>query len=362
LKFFLAQLPSARRRISRPAIPPLQSQPPRLSGDSACREPSHYFGYYNSHMPAVGKKLHHFVPKLYLRAWAPDERIFCLQDGQVTFRNLEKVGAENYFYRLNEISPEDAEFIENGIIADSPEGLRETHRFLMHAFTVPHKAKRVLEQTGKARFEEMLLVDQQIVEMNENYHTSIENLFQPLLQSMKEGDLTFLNDEEKRHAFYFGLSVQYSRTNHIKRSRELMNDEKYERYMRLANILTHIVAMNVARSLFGNHETYRVVLLDNATEIPFVTADQPAINLSAHPLNLEPPGKFELYYPLSPRKAMILAEAESRHLPREHSVSAGQAHLYNLRIAAHSYRQVYANSKSELEAVNAELGAFLSCF
>jgi hypothetical protein len=97
-------------------------------------------------MPAVGKKLHHFVWKFYLRAWASDEQLYCLQGGKVTPRNLEKVGAENYFYRLNEISPEDAEFIENLVIKDSPDGLKESHRLLLHAFTLPHFAKRKLEE------------------------------------------------------------------------------------------------------------------------------------------------------------------------------------------------------------------------
>lgn len=313
-------------------------------------------------MPSVGKKLHHFVPKFYLRAWAPDEKIFCLQDGKVTHRNLEKVGAENYFYRLNEITPEDADFIEKAIIADSPEGLKESHRFLVHALTVPHKAKRVLEQTGRENSEEMALVDQQIVEMNENFHTSIENLFQPILQSMKEGDLAFLTDQQKRHDFHFGLSVQYSRTNHVKRSHLSMKKENYERYLRIANILTHIAATNVGCSLAGDHEKYRVVLLDNTSEIPFVTADQPVINLSANPKDFKAPEKFELYYPLSPTKAMMLLELESTHLPPANSALADQAHIYNLHMATHSYMQVYANSRAELEAINAELGAFLSCF
>jgi hypothetical protein len=313
-------------------------------------------------MPSVGKKLHHFVPKFYLRAWAPDEQTLCLQGGRVTTRNLEKVAAENYFYRLKEISPEDADFIEKGIIADSPEGLRETHRFLVHAFTVPHKAKRVLEETGRATSEAMAIVDQQIVEMNENFHTSIENLFQPILLSMKEGDLTFLEDQQKRNDFYFGLSVQYARTNHVRRGRLSMKEENYERYLRIANILTHIAATNVGCSLAADHENYRVVLLDNATQIPFVTADQPVINLSANPKDFKAPEKFELYYPLSPTKAMMLVELESAHLPRADSVSAEQAHIYNLHMAAHSYMQVYANSRTELEAINAELSAFLSCF
>lgn len=325
-------------------------------------------------MASVGKKLHHFVPKFYLRAWAPKEQLFCLQSEKITPRNLEKVGAENYFYRLNEISPEDAEFIEKMIIQDSPEGLKKSHRFLVHAFTVPHIAKRKLEErirraeeSGELLEEDAIcearrLIDQQIVEMNENYHTSIEELFMPILNSMLAGDLEFLTEQEKRYQFYYGLSVQYARTNQVKGNRPWLKEQDFERYTRISNLLTHIMATNVGRSLIGDHERYRVLLLDNTTEIPFVTGDQPVINLSANPAKFDPPEKFELYYPLSPTKAMMLLELESAHLPRGSSVSSGQAHLYNLHMAAHSFRQVYSNSESELEAINLELRAFLSCF
>ncbi len=285
-----------------------------------------------------------------------------------------KVAAQNHFYRLNEISPEDAEFIENLIIKDSPAGLKESHRFLLRAFTLPHVAKRKLEERRRlieesgevvdedAFRESMAYIDRQIVEMNENYHTSIENLFQPILESMKAGALTFFDDPHQKYAFYYSLSVQYARTNHVGGASSNMKKEDFERYMRIANVLTHIMATNVGRSLIGQHEHHRIVLVDNTTDIPFATADQPVINLSASPTNFEPPAKFELYYPLSPTKAMMLLESESAHMPYSLSMSAGLVHHYNLLMAAHSFRQVYSNSKAELEAINLELPAFLSCF
>lgn len=325
-------------------------------------------------MPSVGKKLHHFVPRFYLRAWATNDKLFCLQNGKVTPRALSNVAAENYFYRLNEISPEDAEFVENLIIKDSPEGLKESHRFLVYAFTLPHIAKRKLEErmrlaeeSGETLDEEafrkgMALIEQQIIELNENYHMSIENLFQPIIEYLKAGDLTFLEDNDNKYAFYFGLSVQYNRTNHIKGSRIEMKEKDFERYMRVANLLTHIMAVNVGRSLIGSHGRHTIALLDNASDVPFVTADQPVINISANPKEFKPPAKFELYYPLSPTKAMMLLQPDSVHLPTNLSVSGEQAHLYNLHMAAHSFRQVYSNSISELESINSELNAFLSCF
>ena len=78
--------------------------------------------------------------------------------------------------------------------------------------------------------------------------------------------------------------------------------------------------------------------------MPFVTADQPVINLAANPTNNEPPDKFDLYYPLSPTKAMLLLEPSSDHLPPSSAVTEGYSHIMNLRMAAHSYRQVFAKA------------------
>jgi hypothetical protein len=46
-------------------------------------------------MSAVGKKLHHYVPRFYLRAWAVQDRLYCLQGGEILDPNIRNVGAEN---------------------------------------------------------------------------------------------------------------------------------------------------------------------------------------------------------------------------------------------------------------------------
>jgi hypothetical protein len=42
-------------------------------------------------------------------------------------RCREGQGAENYFYRPRELSPEDVDFLRAAIISDSPEGLKASH-------------------------------------------------------------------------------------------------------------------------------------------------------------------------------------------------------------------------------------------
>jgi hypothetical protein len=75
-------------------------------------------------MRANAKKLHHFVPRFYLRAWAAKEKISCLQDGKISRPNIRNVGAENYFYKLQELSAGDIDFLRAAVIKDSPDSLK----------------------------------------------------------------------------------------------------------------------------------------------------------------------------------------------------------------------------------------------
>jgi len=138
--------------------------------------------------------------------------------------------------------------------------------------------------------------------------------------------------------------------------------ERFKLYLRIANPLAHIVATNIGFSLYADRERNTIMLLDNGTNVPFVTADQPVINIAACPRKTKPPERFELYYPLSPTKAMFLLEPSSDFSPGESAVSETFVHLCNLRMAAHSYRQVFSASPRALESVRGGLAAYMSCF
>jgi hypothetical protein len=179
---------------------------------------------------------------------------------------------------------------------------------------------------------------------------------------MISGDLSFLEDVRNAAIFYRGLAVQYARTNHIKQTKLVMEPKRFQQYLRVANPLVHMVASNVGLSLFADRERHKIILLENSTAIPFVTADQPVINIATSPKGKKPPAKFELYYPLSPTKAMLLLEPCSDFCPADASVTETFVHLYNLRMAAHSYRQVFSILPDVLESVRDELAAYMTCF
>lgn len=306
-------------------------------------------------------KLQHFVSRFYLRAWAEDEKVYCLQDKKIRRDNIRNLAAENYFYSLQELSAEDVAFLRM-FVGDSPTMLKDSHEQLIDAFALPHLAKRRLEKLGLTNSPSMADTDEVIVELNEGLHTRIEEDFRPYLVAMRSGSLDFLKNDKEAAAFFRGLAVQYARTNHIKKTRLVMDPERLELYKRLANLLTHIVATNVGWSLFADRRQLRIMLLENATSIPFVTADQPVSNIAASPKATTPPGRFDLYYPVSPIRAMMLVEPSSDLLPSGSSVSKEFVEMYNLRMAAHSYRQGFSNSQEALALVRDALPAYLSCF
>jgi hypothetical protein len=314
-------------------------------------------------MNARGKKLHHFVPRFYLRAWAINDSIYCLQDGAILRPNLKNVCAENYFYRLQPLSAEDMDFLRGVLVNSSPHGLKTIHEWMMSVLASPHVAKQRLEAAGRGNSSSMASVERLIIQLNEDMHTDIEDQFKPYLESLRKGDLTFLNEDQSAAGFYWTLMAQYMRTNHIKRLQYVTDPERSARYRRVANPLVHIIALNVGFSLFRDRERYTVMIVENTSATPFITTDQPIINMAANPTKgiEEMQSKFELYYPLSSTKAMLLLESGSAFRPLSPSLSELAAYQYNLRLAAHAHRQVLAATQAPLEEIRNGLPAYRSC-
>jgi hypothetical protein len=314
-------------------------------------------------MPGANKKLHHSVARFYLRAWADAyDHIYCLQDGKIFNTNIRNVAAENGFYKLKYLSADDVDFIRRSVIDPSTKNLQESAEKILSLYRAPHELRSEMEKQGVLTPEIERRITQLIDEQNENMHTSIEEDFLPYLRMMKDGDLEFLNTPKDAGRFFHGLAVQYMRTNHIKGARRRMTDDNFARYERIANVVTPILSANIGFSMYVARAECEVFLLENLSDIPFVTGDQPAINLATNPTRSDTPTRFDLYYPLSPKKAFLFLEPVSDHRPKSTTVTADEAHMYNLRMAAHSYRQVLAQSPPELQEISATLPAFLSAY
>jgi hypothetical protein len=76
---------------------------------------------------------------------------------------------------------------------------------------------------------------------------------------------------------------------------------------RTANILNHIYATKVGAELVRERKLYRIVFLKNETAVPFITGDQPVLNM----LDPATTNDLELYYPLSSTLAIMLTKGAS---------------------------------------------------
>ncbi len=304
------------------------------------------------------KKLSHYVSRFYLKAWAENNLIWCLYEGKIIHPNLRNVAAENYFYKLEDLSSEDASFVRGILINDSPVLLKPIHEKLLNIFCMPHKAKRILESRNVVSektwdvetSETMSVIEQLITNMNEDIHTSIEESFEPYIRAMLGGDLAFYFDPVHAAIFFRGIAVQYLRTNQIKNGMAILGPERFGIFQRVQNVVVHIMAVNLGFSLYRMRDRYKIMLLDSHSNTPLITADQPIINIAANPRDRRPPEKFDLYYPLSPSKAMLLIESEI-NFPQQ--IDAEAARQYNLRMIAHSHKQIFSNSREYLELIKA---------
>jgi hypothetical protein len=188
--------------------------------------------------------------RFYLKAWAKSQKLWVFQNGKIYRNSVRNVAAQNYFYRLNELSAEDIEFVRKMFIENSPEKLQPGHEYLLHAFTLPHQAKRRIEQSGKDTSEYQQILNEIITNANEKYHGSIEIAFKPLIDAMISGDLSFLNDTDHAVTFYHGLAVQILRTNSMKRAKATFSPEQYELYQRTAGLVMQILAVNMGLNLW----------------------------------------------------------------------------------------------------------------
>jgi hypothetical protein len=296
------------------------------------------------------KKRHHHVLRGYLKSWTVDGRIYCLRKGQIFPCDLMGVAVERYFYEPQILEPSDIFLIEKAIIELSAEGIKPALRNLLNSFIAVSEMKKRLNALDpeSPHYSEL---EEAIINFEEDYQTTIEERMLPALRSMLAGTTAFYDDREQCADFSNALCVQYTRTKKVRQAlTKISSPISNASVRRIANVLSHLAAINVARTLFVERDRFSLVLLDNRTSTPFITGDHPVINLHGDARQPLAPDQFELYYPLSPSKAMLLVFNAGRRA-EERSITAEDVHAYNIQIARESHSQIFANCRESLERI-----------
>lgn len=293
------------------------------------------------------KTRHHYIWQYYLRPWTiNDEKnlIYCLHCGTIDHKpyNLKNLGIKKHLHRIEELSNDDVLLLEELIIKKSPKTLIQNHRDLVNSFTMPFQIENVGRSNGANSDDFKHVCKALKSNLHEELHTRIENTGRPYLDSLQKGDCAFYKIEDDRIAFLHFLYTQYYRTNNFRK--KLL--ENYAELKRIWNVFTHLMANN---SAYISSE-FSLTLLENRSNIPFITGDQPAINTFVAGKNIhKAPDNIELYYPVSPKYAVLIfppgvVKPESTIITDERIVDR-----YNRYIVCESDIQIYSNSKEVLK-------------
>lgn len=297
------------------------------------------------------KKHHHYVWAHYLKAWAARDLIACYrQRDQMLIRpNVSNIGGETYFYRLRELTAADLAYLLAAIRKMRPD-LRQAHLAFLERMQSPFRLRRQLDKRNLdpvARAEAEAAIDESIAIAEEDYHSLIEDVGEPLLADLREGRTGFYEDEDASADFLYYLGIQYFRTARMRNVVERLPVPTGTAvdFSRTWPIERHIYATNLGDALFRRRATQKIVLLENPSDIAFITADQPVINL----LPTDVPA-VSLYYPLSPVRALVLTE-EERWIDRDPQLSGLEVEHLNFLMYRWSDDQLYGRDGAYLEAL-----------
>lgn len=297
------------------------------------------------------KKRQHYVWQYYLRPWAANGTIWCKSVRKVEpFRpSLENIGVERYFYEVHELTQEDLLYLQNIILKVKRPQLKELNQGWIDIFQKAHKVLGTLntvaiDPMNRAEIEkEVRKINRTIVEA---FHTETENRAVPILDALRQENNDFFNVVEGRNTFLYYISHQYFRTARMRNSIEAIRHNMPDDHQRTWPIEAFIYATNVAASLIGQGDKYRIKFLQNESEVPFITGDQPVINMLGHKDE-----QVEFYYPLKPDLAILLTSDKPGASSDRKNISKILVEYYNHGIFRKSASQIYGNDQAYLKDI-----------
>ena len=302
---------------------------------------------------AEAKIKHHYVWGNYLKQWSSNNMdvFYTTKNGKIRCDSVKGIARENNFYKVKWLTDKHIEIIR-AFSRLSPEHLQKYHNLCLDRFL------------GFQNAELDDLEARKIFECNglEDLHTFNENEVKLLLHALAKRDFDVLDIENNMIKFCIYLGHQFARTKSFKENTlnycaTLIGREHPqigEAIEECSWFLSYVVGMNFGVDLFNTRINDNHCVLLNDTELPFVTSDQPIINVFGEldRVDVSPPqeSEFELYYPISPTVAYMIAKT-GRFEQGNKSVSIGIVEELNTKISRKSDTFIVSSNSESLKAL-----------
>jgi hypothetical protein len=300
------------------------------------------------------KRKQHYVWRHYLKSWAPGGSIFCLRGHDIFSSSLDGVANRRDFYKPEPLLPEELALVRVLAVDSAAKHLRGTNEGWLKTLLTPQLVLPALSQhADKFTGSEVETIEEMIHNFEEDFYAGLENAAIKQLAALRRCDASFLQDDMELIGFLHFICLQSLRT--AKMQDQLVAAVQLKpplRFVPVWQIVRHVFASNIASMLYFGRRDWRLLFLTNFSARPFLTGDQPVINTYAA---RQPPGtqvdNLELYYPLSPRLAVLLTETVNVPNGHRSSLNLQEVDMYNGQIVRSAHEQIYADSRRILEQV-----------
>lgn len=293
-------------------------------------------------------KKQHYVWRKYLNPWktSPEERkvwTYIIKTNKIEYISLMDVAQESYFYKMYELSPIEIQACWN-FARRLPSFVWSFADSLLKGYVAI--SYDMMSETDKRDF---------AFHSIDHMQTSFERMGSPLLNCKSLDDLKNIKDNNQ--AIFF-LCVQYLRTNKM---REALiegckdNPLKSELYRKTFPYISILVATTLGHNLVVGNPNTRYIFVRNETSIPFVTCDQPVINLKKDDVDNNGFVKdLEFYYPISPSAAIMISQ--NAQLDEYSEIIADESFVEekNRKMCENASIFIFANNKEVLKSIMME--------
>lgn len=308
------------------------------------------------------KKQHHYVWEYYLKKWAIDEKVFWITPKRKIAHDSPKgMCRTQALYKINTLEPQDIEFIKAHFRPLSND-LRQVHIKKLEYFI---KVSKILDTY--ARLEENghdFKIEKESLLFNplENDYCGIESGAKPAMDSLTSDDPHTLETPKNLICLYSYIGHQITRTLGFKQkffslfeeNKTSPSAQQFHRKLTEKNwwFLSYMFGYNIGCSLYRDRLNEPLIILKNTTAIPFITSDNPVINI--YPGNTN--DLMDIYFPLSPQHALLICASEKWKF-LEPNLTGSNVHILNTIVAQKAHFSIYSSSKESIEHYKKSMGS-----
>lgn len=288
------------------------------------------------------KRRQHHVWQGYLKSWLIDDEIACMTGDKIFRGSTLNIAVDRDFYAIKKLNKLDVLLLEKLIEDTRSDPAKRTHRGFIQKFMIPDALEGLNAEADA-------LIDVYRTNVLEDHYAKIESSFIPFLARALKGDVDFYLDDRECMIFIHYLCSQHMRTKAIQTK---IVEKSYEGigidFSRIWPIMAHMYAINIGGPVYVERRRRKLVLLKNHTNMPFITGDQPVVNLLSN--SDEPPTELAFYYPISPNLALLINEVDGDIPLTSDGLTVEQVCGLNAKILAASHSQIYGCSDVALMA------------